>query len=218
MRNFPNILLLFLLFGISLQAQIHNVYIGSGSSSISLSSTGEANPAGFNDLYVNPEWKLGSIVTKENSLIQNLGLRFNVSAGQFEMVTLVNPDRVKRVNLDGKIYVYTQFLKGEGKVAEGYFQLLTEGKTRLLLQRKVERKAGKKGLYGYEPFQTILERYFLQKGDHPAVEVKRTKKAIMEQLSDKKQALEAFIKDKNLNLYHVKDIGILLKYYNTLSK
>jgi len=217
MKIFSISLLAFLFLAVAMQAQVHNVYIGSGSAGLSLSSTGEATPAGFNDLYINSDWKLGTIITKENALIQNLGLRFNVTAGQFEMVSLVNPERVKRVNLDGKVFVYTRYVKPDGEEGEGYFQLLSEGKTHFMLQRSVERKAGKKGLYGYDAFQTIVSRYFIQKGEQAAVEVKKSKMGILDYLSDKKESLESFIREKNLSLYRIKDIGILLKYYDSLS-
>ena len=217
-NHMKNLLIVFVaLFFIShnLSAQVNNVYIGSGASSLILQSTGEANPAGFNDLYMNPEWKTGTIITQKNTLIQNLGLRYNVTSGQFEVVSMVNPELVSRINLDGKVFIYTSYVR-KGKIAKAYFQLLSEGETRLLLARKVDRKAGKKGLYGFDPFQTISETYFLQKGDKPAVEIKRNKKSILNQLSDKRSEIEIFIHENNLNLYSVKDIGSLLKYYDTI--
>jgi len=215
MKNFLFVFMVGLFVSTSLSAQIKNVYIGSGSSSLILESTGDAGPAGFNDLYMNPEWKVGTVITKKKSLIKNLGLRYNVTSGQFEVVSVLNPDLVSRINLDGKVFVYTNY-SYKGRTGQRYFQLLSEGKTRLLLARQVSRKAGKKGLYGYDPYQTVEETYYLQKGDQPAVPVKRNKKSILSLLADEQAEMETYIHDNNLSFFSPQDIGKLLKYYDSL--
>ncbi len=216
MKDFLLIFIVGFFMSTGLSAQIKNVYIGNGSSSLILESTGDYGPAGFNDLYMNPDWKMGTVITKKKALIKNLGLRYNVTSGQFEVVSVLNPDLIKRINLDGKVFVYTSYLN-KGKKGRRYFQLLSEGKTHLLLARYVSRKAGKKGLYGYDPYQTIEETYYLQKGNQPAVPIKRNKKSILSLLADQKAKVEAFLRNNNLSFFNVNDIGKLLRYYDSLN-
>ncbi len=206
----------FILTSFFATAQVHNVYIGSGASTLFLSTTPEEASPGFPDRYLNNEWKKGSIITTQNTMLNPVKLRYNISTGQFEIVSVVNPKVVRRINLDGKVFVYTSYQTKDGNIKNSYFQLLSEGNTHLLLQRKVLRKAGKKGLYGYAPFETVHETYFIQKGNHPAVEVKRNKKNILAVLSDEKKPLEAWLKQNSISFYNISDLARLLKYYNHL--
>ncbi len=206
------------LFSVPSFSQVHNVYIGSGSSSLFLSSTPDANHAGFPDRYLNSDWKEGSVITRQQTMLNNVKLRFNITKGQFEIVSTLNPERVRRINLDGKVFVYTDYLDDNGQVKNAYFQLLSEGNTHLLLRRKLLHKPGKKGLYGYEPYETVQELYYIQKGDKPAVQVKRNKKSILSVLSDQEKQLEEWLDKHSVSFYKISDVAKLLKYYNTLTK
>lgn len=208
----------FFLFLVSFSAvsQVHNVYIGSGSASLYLRSTPDAPGQAFPDRYLNSDWKKGSVITRQKTLLNNVGLRYNISKGQFEIVSVLNPVVVKRINLDGKVFVYGRFLDGQGRVKETYFQLLSEGKTRLLMRRTVSRKQGKKGLYGYDPYETVKQIFYIQKGEQPAVEVKRNKKSILSVLSDEEKPLEEWLRKHSISFYKTSDLALLLKYYNSL--
>ncbi|UBM63101.1 hypothetical protein LA303_03775 [Candidatus Sulfidibacterium hydrothermale] len=207
---------IFILISFLGTAQVHNVYVGSGSSTLYLSTMPENATPGFPDRYLNSEWKTGSIITTQNTKLNPVKLRYNISTGQFEIVSVVNPKVVRRINIDGKVFVYTSYQTKDGAIKESYFQLLSEGDTHLLLRRNVLRKAGKKGLYGYAPFETVHETYFIQKGNHPAVEVKRNQKSILAVLSDENKPLEAWLRQNNINFYNINDLVRVLKYYNHL--
>jgi len=206
----------FIFITVAVSAQLHHVYIGKGASTLYLSTAPESSTSAFPDRYLNSEWKQGSVMTTQKTLLSPVKLRYNISTNQFEVISTLNPEAVKRINIDGKVFVYTSFQNKKGVTGRSYFQLLSEGKTRLLLQRTVSRKAGKKGLYGYPPFETVHETYFIQKGDHPAVAVKRTQKSILSVLSDRKKQLDEWLQQNNINFYRVNDIVRLLKYYNHL--
>ncbi len=205
-----------LLFAVQAAGQIHNVYIGSGSSTLTLSSSSNTAGTGFPDRYLNSDWKKGSVITTRQTMLNNVGLRYNISTGQFEIVSTLNPEIVKRINLDGKVFVYIAYLDDAGQTKHSYFQLLSEGNTRLLMLRKVHRKAGKKGLYGYDPYEKVQESYYIQKGDAPAVLVKRNKKSILSVLSDKEKQLDEWLQKHSVSFYKIGDVVQLLKYYNTL--
>ncbi len=210
----PVIVLFFISF--SAVSQIHNVYIGSGSSSLYLSSTPDVHGNAFPDRYMNTDWKKGSVITRQSTMLNNVGLRYNISKGQFEIVSVLNPSVVKRINLDGKVFVHTRFLDEKGQVKSAYFQLLSEGETRFLIRRTVSRKQGKKGLYGYDAYETVKETYYIQKGKHPAVEVKRNKKSILAVLSDEEKPLDEWLRKHSISFYKTTDVARLLKYYNRL--
>lgn len=205
-----------MLFPLSAVSQVHNVYIGSGSSTLYLSSTPDTHAAGFNDRYLNSDWKIGSVITHQNTMLTNVGLRFNITKGQFEVVSSLNPKVVKRINLNGGVFVYTKYFGKNNVLKESYFQLFNEGNTRLLMRRSVLRKQGKKGLYGYAPYESVQETYYIQKGDKPAVQVKRNKKSILSVLSDEEKPLENWLNDNDISFYKVSDVSKLLKYYDSL--
>ena len=205
-----------ILFPLLAVSQVHNVYIGSGSSTLSLSSTPNSRTTGFNDRYLNSEWKSGSVITNQNTMFNNVGLRYNITKGQFEVVSSLNPKVVKRINLNGDVFVYAKYIDKNHISKESYFQLLTEGNTRLLLRRTMFHKQGKKGLYGYDPYETVIETYFIQKAGHPAVMVKRNKKSILSVLSDEGKPLESWLHNNDISFYKISDIGKLLKYYDRL--
>ena len=198
-------------------SQIHNVYIGSGSSTLFLTSTADPHGAGFPDRYLNSDWKKGSVITTNKTMLNNVGLRYNLSTGEFEIVSTLNPKVVKRINLDGKVFVYTDYLDASGKTKSSYFQLLSEGSTRLLLLRHLKRKPGKKGLYGYDPYETVQEVYFIQNGNNPAVQVKRNKKSILSALPGHDRQLEEWLRKHSVSFYKISDLAKLLKYYNSLA-
>jgi hypothetical protein len=216
MKKLLLIVLIGILFPLIALSQVHNVYIGNGSSSLYLSSTPDPHGVGFNDRYLNTEWKNGSVITNQNMLLNNVGLRFNITKGQFEVVSSLNPKVVKRINLNGDVFVYTGYVDKNGEVKETYFQLLSEGNTRLLMRRSVLRKQGKKGLYGYDPYETVRETYYIQKGNKPAVQVKRSKKSILSVLSDEEKPLESWLHNNDISFYKISDVGKLLKYYDSL--
>ena len=216
MKKFLFVVLPVILLPLLGTAQVHNVYVGSGSSSLYLSSTPDPHGAGFNDRYLNSDWKTGSVITKKNTLLNNVGLRFNITKGQFEVVSTLNPTVVKRINLNGLVFVYTRYAGKNGTIKDSYFQLLTEGNTHMLMRRSMLRKSGKKGLYGYDPYETVQETYYIQKGNEPAVQVKRNKKSILAVLSDKEQQLNSWLRQNDISFYKASDVGKLLKYYNSL--
>lgn len=207
-------LVLFLLLFLVIQTYTQNLYIGDGASTLFLQSTAAPDAQKFNAKYLNAEWGIGNLQTVDSKMLTNVAFKYNVTKDKFEMRADVNPVIVGRITYDGKVFIYSEFIRG-GYQTSGYFEQLSEGTTVLLQKYSINTVSGKKGAFGYDAYQNISKDLYIKVEDNPAVIIKK-KNDVLNVLPEYKDQLKLYIKKSHLNLSKKKDIIELLEYYSAL--
>ena len=121
------------------------------------------------------------------------------------------------VILNGKKYqvLYYNF---KNKIAKGYFNPLNEGEVVLYLQPKKRLSMAEAPDNGYDDlapakYENKFE-YYLKNGDKPITRIEINRKAILNQLGDRKEAIKSYIKENKLKLSKLEDVIEVLNYYN----
>lgn len=212
MKKLNPILFLFLFSVIHTSAQ--NLYIGDGASTLFLQSSSTPDAQKFDAKYLNAEWGIGNLQTVDSKMLTNVAFKYNVTKDKFEMRADVNPIIVDRITYDGKVFIYSEFIRN-GYQTSGYFEQLSEGTTILLLKYSINTVSGKKGAFGYDAYQNVKKDLYIKIEDSPAVIIKK-KNHVLDALPEYNDQLKIYVKKNHLNLSKKKDIIKLLHYYSVL--
>ncbi|RLD62539.1 MAG: hypothetical protein DRI95_12965 [Bacteroidetes bacterium] len=204
-------IVLLLIFNIISFAQEQYVQVGHGRSRLILDSEGSDVEV---HKYLSDEWKAGNLISKENGLQSNIEFRYDIMNDRIEFRSILNPKSVNIVAIGSKFFIYSEF-KDEGFVRKGYFEMIYEGKTKLLIRRTANLVHGKKGAYGFKAYTTVIENYYLKIDDNPAIPFNKKKGEIVDLLSND-DLVKKYLKKERLNTKRDKDIIKLLEFYDTL--
>lgn len=193
-----------------------NLYIGSGVSTLFLQSVTTPDAEKFNAKYLNTEWGLGNLQTVDDKMLTNVAFKYNVTKDKFEMRADVNPEIVGRITYDGKVFVYSEYVRGGFKTA-GYFEQLCEGTAVLLQKYSIHTVSGKKGAFGYDAYQNVSKDLYIKIDDKPATILDKKKEDVLTALAAYKTEVDEYVKNNKLNLSKKKDIINLLDFYTELS-
>ena len=213
-KSILTILFVFFLFSLAIsqdasEEKKKRIYVD-GVYTTLIETPGYYKETSFNDTYwdLDSDWKWGIIYTSDGKQIRNLALRYNLTRDRFEAhkdydenIYIVNPGSITKIRRMDEYFVYSAYDDGTGHLAKGYFQLIVEGKTKLLFKKREEHKFGKKGAFGYDAYKTFISEYYIKKeGERIAHKVKKNKKHILEALSDEKNEIEAYAMKNKLHL------------------
>jgi hypothetical protein len=172
--------------------------------------------------YLNEIYQEGTAII-DSSKEENRLMRYNAYTDEMEFLSKEQkPLRLlKRENieviLNGKKYqvLYYNF---KNKIAKGYFNPLNEGEVVLYLQPKKRLSRAEAPDNGYDDlapakYENKFE-YYLKNGDKPITKIEINRKAILNQLGDRKEAIKSYIKENNLRLSKLEDVIEVLNYYN----
>ena len=172
--------------------------------------------------YLNEIYQEGTAII-DSSKEENRLMRYNAYTDEMEFLSKEQkPLRLlKRENieviLNGKKYqvLYYNF---KNKIAKGYFNPLNEGEVVLYLQPKKRLSMAEAPDNGYDDlapakYENKFE-YYLKNGDKPITKVEINRKAILNQLGDRREAIKSYIKENKLRLSKLEDVIEVLNYYN----
>ncbi len=166
-------------------------------------------------LYMENDWLDGSMILKDSTFISPASFKYDALNDRIEIKMIVDPNSVDRIVFGGHFFIYSLFYFN-GEERSGYFEILSDGKAKLLKRRYVNLFPAKEGALGHESFNAIGFSTFIKVGDLPAIPLKSSKKEIIEQFRDKKDEVSQFISENKLNVKNKKDLRKLMKYYNSL--
>ena len=172
--------------------------------------------------YFPKQWIEGSITLKTGKNIAYNALRYNIITGNLEF------------NYTGKAYDVTnsmnEFMLGtmkfqngfpatEKQSTESYYQVLYDGKQKLLCHRTAN-------IYLDQPYNSatktkkldVIETYYLQKTDGKLYEVKKNLKYLLVTMGDKSNQLEEYCKRENIKIRSWDDAVRVLEYADGLQK
>lgn len=186
-------------------------------------TAGEAGLSGQSGMYLLPGWMNGYVVLKDNTLLDKLSLRYDLYHQQMQFIrnndTLAfrNPDELLMLSLDGKKFVYTGYEKDK-IVTKGYFEVLTDGKCKLLLRRSIKYHLDpESGPRLTEEVYVEEKEYYVKKNDDLARPVRVCKKSALCAFDDRKDEMRDYIDANRLKMKTCDDLMLLVEYYNSLN-
>jgi hypothetical protein len=209
-------------------AQEDRIYIGSGLSTIMIKTSGHYKQNTSYDSFWNmdSDFKYGVLTLINDSVIDNMGVRYNVTRDRFEAISdtaegiyIVSPDNVKKITRMSETFIFSKYTNSKGVLAKGYFKVIYDGDTKLYYRKAEIHKEGKHGAFGYNPYKTFDTNYYIKKsGDQYPSMVKKKKKDILKALDYKGPKLEVFAKEYGLRFTNTNDLIEIFTYYDHLMK
>ncbi len=177
--------------------------------------------------YLEEFWSKGTMILKSDTMIQGLDYRYNIYSDEMEMrmlkdtMALIHPEKVRTLNFNKRTFIYDAYEKNE-IAGHDYFEVLADGKCRLLLQRKVayvpKNPPATPMSPGNEHNRFILSEFiYFQREGSKATYVKCTRKNILAFLADHKAELDQYAKTEKIHFNDKTSLAKLILYYNSLN-
>ena len=187
--------------------------------------------------YFQPGWAKGQIELTNGRKYTNVPIKFDAHR---QALILLRPKQgndsiiidqrtvslfrlTASADADGRDYMFRRYPTAKADdpvVRDGYFLVLYEGKTSLL--KRVSKKiqtADYKSAYSsgvrYDNY-TDENTYYLLKSDNKLTKIKLSKKSLLDALSDKGDALRAFIDSRRIAVKVENDAVTVVQHYDSL--
>ncbi len=178
--------------------------------------------------YIDKEFMPGKIIFKDQTVVDSIPMRLNTYTDNIEFkqndttLALAEPEKIEKISFGHRNFIYSLYKEGIF-TKRGYFEVLADGDTKLLLHRETIMKREQLPASNFEggnyrDYFRTSESYYIKKGDGIATKISRTKKGVLKALGDHQKELEDFIKKKHLKMMKTDDLIDLIYYYNSLNK
>lgn len=172
--------------------------------------------------YLNDEFINGTVYTTDKKKVVDIPLRYNIYNDnlEFKMPTgeimeIAKPESVERAEF-GKIKMIYHL--SDSKEA-GFFKLISEGKVSLLAKPDIFfQKATKEAAYKEAQPPRFIQKPeipYLKNNENVVVKIKG-KKDLINEFSDHKNEVEAFIKKNKIKASNQDDLIKVVEFYNSL--
>lgn len=232
----------------SASSQVQNINIGgSFSGSFLLSGSAEAAYEISGSPYLSETWMFGSLEMEGDILEQAMSeqnkkaqikeflkinglFRYNLYAQEFEMVhnkdtfAIVAPFHIKSISISNMKFLPGLYVRRGGSrpyLGSAYFQVLSEGKCKLLMRHDVMIKSGGGPVtYSWagsaDAFVQHQQLYYQETEGAEMVLLKRRKKSIRKLFADRSNEVEEFIRRERINIKDNAGLTKVFDYYNSL--
>lgn len=172
--------------------------------------------------YLHMKFMPGTLVLNDSTKAQNLLIRYNVYAQQFE------------IEVDGKLYGMSKnkkidnikmgmqkfvFIKEQNNL-QVFEHLSREGHARLLIKHSCIFKPANYNAAldaGHEvPYFTHQNDYYIQLGEEEPHELKLRRKKVLEAIGMKEKEMKSYIKDNNLSTRNQGDLIRIFNHFNDI--
>jgi hypothetical protein len=176
------------------------------------------------------EYRLARVTTNSNVIYDSINVKLNLINGDIqyldakgkEMVTLIPVKKIQFYSCikDGELFPASALIglpAGLNQAGSEIYEVLDSGKIQLLKQIKMtyrdETKYGQAGIVRI--YEKKSQLYWLG-GNKKLQKIEKSKKDILDLITDKKEIMQNFIQTQNLNYRNEKDLITIFKYYNSL--
>ena len=156
--------------------------------------------------------------------------RYNLYAQEFEMVhnrdtfAIVAPFHIKSISISNMKFLPGLYVKRSGSrpyLGSAYFQVLSEGRCKLLMRHDVKIKSGGGPVTyswagGADAFVQYQQLYYQDSEGAEVVLLKKRRKSIRKLFADRSDEVEAFIKREKINIKDNAGLTRVFNYYNSL--
>lgn len=183
--------------------------------------------------YLFNEWKSGNIYLKDNKLIKNVKIKYNIytddllylnsTSGDSLIInrSMINKFEISDDQPDDLVLMEDINLKPDKSDKGTFVRVLYNGRSKFILKyNKMFIPANYKGAYAtgnkYDEY-TEKQQYYLITGTDNITKTRLNKKFIIKVLSDREDKIKGFIREKNLTMDNEDDIVSVLIYYDSLT-
>ncbi|MCB0563245.1 MAG: hypothetical protein KDD01_02590 [Phaeodactylibacter sp.] len=178
-------------------------------------------------LFLDERWQDAYILTPEDEVV-NVKARYRIYDDEVQVLSPdkevlgLYPAKIRAIAIGKQVFVPLEFRSPEGERKVGFFQLLVEGETALLLRRSLELKKS-----DYNPALNIGDRndrlelqeayYYRRVGEQPRL-LRLSKSSILKALSRRKKAVAEYAKNNQLNPHKEESLVAIFQFYNRQDK
>ena len=174
--------------------------------------------------YLNKDFRAGSLLLANDSLIENCLIRYNIYTDQIEHIDsgkvyeIAPKSMVKKIHLDQSVLVCLKNNE-KGKTNEHYFEELTSGKVSLYIRYAVQFVPPATS-FPYAKtdsahFSSPMKTYYLSNAAHQLIRV-TGRKVLLKIFADKKRELKEFLRTSRFPINSEADIRSITSFYNNL--
>ena len=181
--------------------------------------------------YLSDNYFCGKIVMKDGMTYENIPLRFNIYTNNFEFkisgheaYEIGNLNKISEVQMNDGKFVRLPYIDDDNQQKTGFFKLLKDGSSKLLLKYCVQYIPPKKTKTYLDTFQVAEPAqfvhcqlfYFVQSDGEPAIRIQQ-KSDLLQALSDRREEIKGYIRRMNINVHMEADLRKVISYYNALN-
>jgi len=172
-------------------------------------------------MYLEKSFENGRAELADGSILEGL-FRYNIYHQKMQAVmegdtfSFAKPCEVSCLFIGDQKFIHTTYVREDGEVADGWFEVLCEGNCDLLLRHYIKyRVADGDGDPANDQLYK-LEEYYTRRDGGTLERLKLSKKDILAMLKEHREELEDYIKKEHLKLRDREDLVKLYSYYNGL--
>jgi len=175
-------------------------------------------------LYLNEEFSTGKIITSEGATFENIPLRYNAYSDDLEFqkgedTYNIDPKTIiRRAEFGGAVFGCMKY-DSFGKIQNGLFEILTEGKATLLVKYTIKFLEKEKVQAFADPkparFDAPKKEYYMTMDGAPAKLI-TNKKSLLELFGDRKDEMESYISKNKLSVREDEGLTKIIAHFNTL--
>jgi hypothetical protein len=137
---------------------------------------------------------------------------------------IIAPLDIKSISLSNMKFIYGFYIDrefGNDYLGSSYFEVLNEGKCKLLIRHEIKIKDNSGPVThnwagSGESFQKIRQLYFQSAEDMEVIQMKKNKKFLKKIFADKYFEVERYIKNENIKVKDEKELIRVFNFYNNL--
>lgn len=179
--------------------------------------------------YLFDEWLDGTIIMKDKNLVKGNMYRYNLYTQQMQFVegndtvAIANPEDIEQISFGGKAFIFTSYDAPE-KIGNGYFELISEGKCRILkrwvvLFHVVDEQEAETMSSSADESEFLRDcNCYLQFGETPALKASHNKKELLTCFKKDQDEVEKFMKQNDIKMKTENDLKAVVDYYNQIQK
>jgi hypothetical protein len=167
---------------------------------------------------------------KESNQINGL-FRYNLYAQEFEMIfdgdtfAIKAPLDVRSISFSNKKFIFGFYVDrefGHDYLGSSYFEVLSEGRCKLLIRHDVKIKNNSGPVTytwagdGSDSFVKFKQLFYQQEDGVEVMLLKKTRKNLRKIFADKYAEVELYIKNERINVKNENDLIKVFAYYNNL--
>ena len=155
--------------------------------------------------FLQEDWVPGVLMDFKHNLFP-VSLRYRLSDDEMlirlgEDVCILQRPTIQALQMEDRVFVSLVYANERDEATHGYFELLTEGRIRLL--RKLELKHGK-----------VKECLFLQVDAGSVIPYNGRKKELLQHMNDQLQHMKSFLSNNSYKWKDVEDLTIIINQYH----
>jgi hypothetical protein len=175
------------------------------------------------EIYVGENWPAGTIVLRDGGKIENYLLRYNILVDQMQFIVdkdtlaFASPQELSTLTFDNHTFIYEAY-QCDNTIRYGYFELIENGKNKLLLKRLVtfEMPDAKNPVDADATKYFIDECYFISKPGKASYKIMCNRKSALSVLNEHQDEIDEYLRITGNKVKTPDDLKKLVSYYNTL--